>query len=232
MGIFIGQDIWQRVFTARSIGVAKWGGFAAGIYCIIWGVMGGIIGMTCRIFFPDLSNPDTAFMAAVQWILPVGLRGIVIAASLAALMSTASACMMATSTIFIYDLYSYVFGKDRCTIKTDRFTTLVFGILILIFACLIGNIIAALTVAYNILVGTLLIPLIGAISWRRASTVGAISAITISGITIIFFMFKDGLLANSSIYYGLSVNLIVFAMGSLLWPDAINDKVEHNRMER
>ena len=34
-GIFIGQDIWQRVFTARSEGVAKVAGTAAGLYCIL-----------------------------------------------------------------------------------------------------------------------------------------------------------------------------------------------------
>ena len=31
-GLLIGQDIWQRVFTARSPGVARWAGAAAGVF--------------------------------------------------------------------------------------------------------------------------------------------------------------------------------------------------------
>jgi len=34
-GLLIGQDIWQRVFTARSPGVARWAGAASGVYCLL-----------------------------------------------------------------------------------------------------------------------------------------------------------------------------------------------------
>ncbi|AKA04008.1 sodium:solute symporter [Streptomyces noursei ZPM] len=35
-GMLIGQDIWQRVFTARSDRVARLGGTAAGTYCLVY----------------------------------------------------------------------------------------------------------------------------------------------------------------------------------------------------
>ncbi len=35
-GLVIGQDIWQRVFTARSDKVAKWAGTASGVYCLLY----------------------------------------------------------------------------------------------------------------------------------------------------------------------------------------------------
>ena len=34
-GILIGQDIWQRVFTARTTGVARVAGTVAGVYCVL-----------------------------------------------------------------------------------------------------------------------------------------------------------------------------------------------------
>ncbi|MGL4723770.1 MAG: sodium:solute symporter [Scandinavium sp.] len=216
LGILIGQDIWQRVFTARSARCARWGGVSAGLYCIVWGVMGAVIGMSCRVIFPNISNPDTVFMAAVEGILPVGLRGIVIAASLAALMSTASACMMATSTLFMYDLYPSLSGKAPGTLTADRRATLFFGLLILLLASLIADVLTALTVAYNILVGILLIPLIGAISWKRASTAGAMWAMALSACTLLFFMARDGLMANSATWFALLVNLLAFVGISLL----------------
>ncbi len=37
-GLMIGQDIWQRVFTARSGAVARWGGVVAAstVCCTVW----------------------------------------------------------------------------------------------------------------------------------------------------------------------------------------------------
>lgn len=221
LGIFIGQDIWQRVFTARNEKIAKWGGVTAGVYCIIWGVMGGVIGMSARVFLPELENPESTFVAAIQAVLPAGIKGLVIAAALAALMSTASACMMATSTIAVYDLYSAITGSERCSIVIDRLSTLIVGIVMLLIASNIGNVVAALTVAYNLLVGALLIPLFGAVFWKKASSAGAVSAIILGSIAVIIFIVKDGFLANSPVYYGLAINIIAFITGSLLWPDPV-----------
>ena len=47
-GLVIGQDIWQRVFTARSDKVAKWAGTASGVYCLLYAVAGALIGMGAR----------------------------------------------------------------------------------------------------------------------------------------------------------------------------------------
>ena len=51
-GMLIGQDIWQRVFTARSPQVAKWGGTTAAIYCLLYGVAGALIGTAASTFLP------------------------------------------------------------------------------------------------------------------------------------------------------------------------------------
>ena len=39
-GMLIGQDIWQRVFTARSDRVARVGGTVAGTYCLVYALGG------------------------------------------------------------------------------------------------------------------------------------------------------------------------------------------------
>ena len=103
-GILIGQDIWQRVFTARTTGVARVAGSVAGVYCVLYGLAGALIGMAAKVLLPDLDNPNNAFAAIVQASLPDGIRGLVIAAALAAMMSTASAAMLATSTVLAEDL--------------------------------------------------------------------------------------------------------------------------------
>ena len=65
-GLLIGQDIWQRVFTARSPGVARWAGTAAGVYCLLYAVAGALIGMAAKVLLPALESRDDAFAAIVE----------------------------------------------------------------------------------------------------------------------------------------------------------------------
>ena len=218
-GILIGQDIWQRVFTARSEGVAKVAGTAAGIYCVLYGLAGALIGMAAKVVLPDLDNVNNAFASIVQTSLPNGVRGLVIAAALAALMSTASAGLLAASTTVTQDLLPRLRGgreSGNGDVHENRIATLLLGVVVLGIALVVSDVISALTLAYNLLVGGMLIPLIGAIYWKRATTAGAITSMSLGFMTALFFMFKDGLDANTPIYYSLAVGLVSFVVVSLV----------------
>ncbi|WP_010483196.1 sodium:solute symporter [Pseudomonas sp. S9] len=219
-GIFIGQDIWQRVFTARSEKIARFSGTAAGVYCILYGLAAALIGMAAKVVLPDLDNVNNAFASIVQTSLPDGIRGLVIAAALAALMSTASAGLLAASTTAAQDLWP-MFSKRKNTSEsamTNRIFTLLLGCLVLAIALVVSDVISALTLAYNLLVGGMLIPLLGAIYWKRATTAGAIASMVLGSLTAAFFMFSDGLEANTPIYYSLAVGAISFIAVSLFTP--------------
>lgn len=218
-GIFIGQDIWQRVFTARSEGVAKVAGTAAGLYCVLYGLAGALIGMAAKVLLPDLDNVNNAFASVVEHSLPNGIRGLVIAAALAALMSTASAGLLAASTTITQDLLPLLRkGRESGNgdVHENRLATLLLGLVMLGIALVVSDVISALTVAYNLLVGGMLIPLIGAIYWKRATTAGAITSMVLGFVTVLALMVKDGLDANTPIYYSLAVGLVSFVLVSLL----------------
>ncbi|WP_165674446.1 sodium:solute symporter [Metapseudomonas otitidis] len=218
-GMFIGQDIWQRVFTARSEGVAKVAGTAAGLYCVLYGLAGALIGMAAKVLLPDLENVNNAFASVVEHSLPNGIRGLVIAAALAALMSTASAGLLAASTTITQDLLPLLRGghtSGNGDVHENRIATLLLGVVMLGIALVVSDVISALTVAYNLLVGGMLVPLIGAIYWKRATTAGAIASMSLGFLTVLGFMFKDGLDANTPIYYSLAVGLVSFVVISLV----------------
>lgn len=218
-GIFIGQDIWQRVFTARSEGVAKVAGTAAGLYCVLYGLAGALIGMAAKVLLPDLENVNNAFASVVEHSLPNGIRGLVIAAALAALMSTASAGLLAASTTITQDLLPLLRGgrtSGNGDVHENRIATLLLGVVMLGIALVVSDVISALTVAYNLLVGGMLVPLIGAIYWKRATTAGAIASMILGFLTVLGFMVKDGLDANTPIYYSLAVGLVSFVVISLV----------------
>ena len=217
-GILIGQDIWQRVFTVKTAKVAQYAGSIAGIYCIIYGLACALIGMAAHVLIPDLDNVNNAFAAIVKLSLPDGIRGLVIAAALAAMMSTASAGLLAAATTLTEDLLPKLRGGKPSSLRINRLFTLLTGIVVLGIALVVNDVISALTLAYNLLVGGMLVPLIGAIFWKRATTAGAIASMGLGFATALLFMFKDGLDANTPIYYSLAVGLVSFVVVSLMSP--------------
>jgi SSS family solute:Na+ symporter len=218
-GIMIGQDIWQRVFTARSARIARWGGIAAGVYCLLYGVAGALIGTAARVLLPNLQVADNAFAEVTKLALPVGLTGLVLAAALAAVMSTASATLLASSTILANDVYArFVARGEHDRVGISRLFTLIVGVVVLVISLLVKDVVGALTVAYDLLVGAVFVPVVGAFFWRRATSAGALASMVVGSVVVVALMFVFGLLANEPIIYGFLASLGTFVAVSLLTP--------------
>jgi SSS family solute:Na+ symporter len=221
LGMLIGQDGWQRVFTARSVKVARDGGLYVGLYCIVYAIAGATIGAAGRVFLPALENPDLAFGTIVNIVLPDGMRGLLLAASLSAIMSTASACLLASSTVLLEDVYLPLRKTGGGgSITQVRVITMSLGALATTIACLTNDVIAALSVAYDLLVGALFVPVLGAILWRRSSRTGALASIVIGGLAVVGLLGWYGVDSDAPIYGGLGLSLLVYMGFTLLAPDA------------
>ncbi len=221
-GLLIGQDIWQRVFTARSGEVARWGGTAAGVYCLAYGVAGALIGTAAHVLIPNLENREDAFGEVTQAALPVGLTGLVLAAALAAVMSTASGALIATATVARHDIVNRIRGErtahdEHDEVRGNRLYLIAFGVVVIVVAVLLQDVLKALTVAYDILVGGLLVPIIGGLVWRRGTGIGALWAMGLGTVATLGTMLYVGdVYANEPIYVGLGVGLVALVVGSLL----------------
>jgi solute:Na+ symporter, SSS family len=223
-GIMIGQDIWQRVFTARSGGVARWGGITTGVYCLLYGIAGAIIGAAAKVLLPNLQVADNAFAQVTKLALPVGLTGLVLAAALAAVMSTASATLLASSTVLANDVYTeFIARGEHNKVLVNRVFTLLVGVVVIGISLAVKDVVGALTVAYDLLTGALFVPIIGALFWKRATGVGALVSIAVSSVVVIVLMATQGITANSPIYIGMLTSLVVFVAVSLLTPEPSED---------
>ena len=103
------QYIVQRCLAARNETQARRGTiFAAYLKLLpvfifmIPGIIAFALAKTGQL---DLPNSDQAFPALVRSLLPVGLRGLVVAGLLAALMSSLAAIFNSCSTLFTIDIY-------------------------------------------------------------------------------------------------------------------------------
>lgn len=233
-GMLIGQDIWQRVFTARTDTTARWGGTVAGTYCLVYAIAGAVIGTAAKVLYPKLPSADDAFATIVKDELPPGVRGLVLAAALAAVMSTSSGALIACATVANNDIWARLrelLGqrggrpdaagergaiRERDEVRDNRAFILVMGLAVICIAIALNDVVGALTVAYNLLVGGLLVPILGGLLWKRGTVQGALAAMVVGGLTVISLMAAYGILANEPIYYGLLASLAVHLVVSLL----------------
>jgi SSS family solute:Na+ symporter len=89
------------------------------------------------------------------------------------------------------------------------------GVAVIGTAIALNNVVEALTVAYNLLVGGLLVPILGGLLWKRGTAAGALSSVVVGGAAVVGLMAWKGILANEPVYYGLLASLVVYVAVSL-----------------
>ncbi|HWP82742.1 MAG TPA: sodium:solute symporter [Bacteroidota bacterium] len=127
------QYIVQRVLAARNIAEARTGTVFAGFLKILPVFIFVLPGMIAAALFQDISGgaSDRAFPALVTRILPVGLKGLVIAGLLAALMSSLSSVFNSCSTLITWDFYKKMRpnASERSLVLVGRIATAILVIL-------------------------------------------------------------------------------------------------------
>lgn len=126
------QYIVQRALGAPSEKVARQGSIFAAFLKLFPVYLFIIPGLICFALvksgkLPELPSSNGAFPHLVQYLLPSGIRGIVVAGLLSALMGSLAGVFNACSTLFTIDLYQK--WKPQATqhqlVRTGRFATVV-----------------------------------------------------------------------------------------------------------
>jgi len=97
------QYIIQRALAAKSVDEAQIGIAFAAFLKLLMPVIVVLPGIAMFVLAPDLSAPDKAYPSAMN-LLPVGIKGLVFAALLAAIVSSLASMCNSISTIFTVDV--------------------------------------------------------------------------------------------------------------------------------
>ena len=114
------QSMVQPVLAARSLKEGQLGANFTGWLKILDVPLYILPGILCLALFPDLANPDEAYMTMVTNLFPVGMVGLVLAVLTAALVSTVGSALNALSTVFTMDIYVKKFCPDAPQQKIIR----------------------------------------------------------------------------------------------------------------
>lgn len=152
MAFLVGPDIYSRVLSSRDTATAKRSTCFAAAALAIMALALAMVGILARILLPDIPA-EKAFPQLALHVLPNGLNGLVIAALLAAVMSSADTCLLTAATIISSDIVKPLCGErldDRRLVLLTRGTVIVLGVGSMLMALKLQGIIASLLLAYTV----------------------------------------------------------------------------------
>jgi SSS family solute:Na+ symporter len=106
------QYINQRCLAARDEWHAKMGIIFCGFLGVLLGLSVAIPGLIAHAIDPHLKDPNQAYPFLVTTLLPPALRGIILAALVSAIMSTISALVNSTATVFTIDIFHQLYPRE------------------------------------------------------------------------------------------------------------------------
>ena len=121
------QYIIQRALAAKSIQEAQKGIAFAAYLKMLMPIIVVLPGIAAVLLYPEISRPDEAYPSMMS-LMPVGIKGLVFAALVAAIISSLASMTNSISTIFTMDIYRPFINKDKNEhhyVNVGRITTVI-----------------------------------------------------------------------------------------------------------
>ncbi len=220
MYTLIGQDFYQRLFAAKDGNVAKNASIIGGILMVIVAFFPTIIGMGARAL-SDLESGSQAFPWVVQNLMNPVIGGIVLAAILSAIMSTADSLLTAATSHIVKDFWIETFQMDEIKdekklLTISRNFTVIIGILGLLIALVMPGIIDALIYSYTMYSAGVFVPVIGGVLWKSATREGALASLVIGSAVALWGILTQANLFGAPVeIYAALISLVIFVVVSL-----------------
>ena len=218
------QYIVQRVLTAKSIKEGRrgtiWGAFLKLLPVFIF-LIPGVVALALKQRGQlEWDSPDQAFPVLMSNLLPSGMRGLVAAGLLAALMSSLASVFNSCSTLFTVDIYKKLKPQtpEKDLLRIGRMATFVVVILGILWIPIMANI-SGVLYEYLQKVQSYISPPIAAvfllgIFYKRINAKGALATLiagfAIGALRMILELAKDRLPEGSLFYHLGAMNFLTF----------------------
>lgn len=218
------QYIVQRTLTAKNIKEGRRGtifGALLKLLPVFLFLIPGVIALTLKMRGElHWESADEAFPVLMSNLLPSGLRGLVAAGLLAALMSSLASVFNSCSTLFTVDVYKKLRPDtpEKKLVRTGQIATVFVVIIGIIWIPIMANI-SGVLYEYLQSVQSYIAPPITAvfllgIFYKRINATGAFATL-IMGILVAFFrialeLLKDNFDSDGILYYLGDINFLTF----------------------
>ncbi len=217
---FVGPDIYSRLFCAKNERTASKSVLLTAILLFFFAFLIAFVGVSLAHLFPNIDSTKTiSLITAIDTYLPAWVSGLVIAAFLSAVLSSASTTLLTSSTILSEPILKKKKGENFST-KNTRIFIIVLGIAAMVLALKITSIISSLLIALTLFSGAFIIPIAaGLFGFRAIRNTGVAAmiaggAIALSG-KIIALSYNDTL-GNIIIICGFIANAAILFLPTMM----------------
>ncbi len=176
------QDVYQRAMSAKSLKVSQWASITGGLMYVVIVMMPLFFGLAARMLHPELLLEG----ADSQQLLPTLILShisfptqvLFFGALIAAIMSTASAAILAPATLVTENVVKPFVKEitDRMRLHLIRYSIIAIAAIALVIAIQKGNIYEIVGASYSITLVAAFIPLTLGLYWKHANALGALLA--------------------------------------------------------
>lgn len=175
------QMILQRVLGAKTVNEGRLGALGGGILKFTLPPMLVLPGMCAAVLYPGLESPDLAYPTLIQHMVPVGFKGLVIAAFVAAMMSHVEGALNSASTLYVQDIHLRLINPkltDAHAIRLGKVVgfILIAGALLIAHQLHVASVYVFLQQGYSYAAAPAVVLFLGGIFWKRANLWGALAA--------------------------------------------------------
>ena len=235
VGFTSDQVMIQRFSTAKTIGHARQSFVITAVADVVWMVLLFFVGLALATYlkvgneFPAwvTENPDRIFPYFMADVFPIGVTGFVLAAIMAASLSSIDSAINSLTSVGMVDFYNrFIMGRTRDSapetieeqhhqVRVSRVLTIVFGALGVALACYIRNMGTLFQIVASLL-GMFMGPMLS-IYWlgmftRRANTVSTILGGVVGTLVAAYLAFFTNL---SPMWVAPAGMILTFVIGCL-----------------
>ncbi|MDN3205164.1 sodium:solute symporter family protein [Algoriphagus sediminis] len=224
VGALPGQEIYQRVFSAKSEKAAVRGLILSSGLIILVSTIPYLIAIAAIKVHPELAfleDGQSLIPELVNKFTPVPLQILFYGALISAIMSTSSGAMLAPATVIGENLVKPYFKglSDKNLLLFTRLSILLVAIISCAIAITQSNIIDLLVASLSLMFSSLVVPFIFGVHWKRANSTGAWASILAGGGTwFICYLLETTI---DSTLYGICASLLGMLLGSFFGKKAL-----------
>jgi sodium/proline symporter len=186
----------QRPATARR----------AGLWATLWNLFfvpaPYLVGILAILILPGLDDPEMAIFRVAEKLLPAAVTGLVMAAIMAAIMSTADSLLLQTGSIASRDLYERFIqpnASERQMVLVSRGLVLAIAIIGYLVALVEPPSVFSIVIFATSVLGSAFLPAyVCAVWWKKANTPGALTSM-VTGAAVAFAWEYTGYVESTQI---------------------------------
>ena len=200
----VGYMGWPHVVTRHMAMTQPATARRAGLWATVWNLFfvpaPYLVGILAILILPGLDDPEMAIFHVAVQLLPAAVTGLVMAAIMAAIMSTADSLLLQTGSIASRDIYERFLNpnaSEKQMVLVSRGLVLAIAVIGYLVALVEPPSVFGIVIFATSVLGSAFLPAyVCAVWWRKANTPGALASM-IAGASVAFIWEFAGLVETT-----------------------------------